>query len=369
MQEKVSSLSLSVVFVPRMKQLEPIPYPSVDVVIVTWNGKDYLIKCLKSLQRQHFRNFKITVVDNGSKDGTFHLVEDLFPHVNIIRLDKNLGFSKAVNIAIRETAADLVALLNNDTEQDAQWLAELVNAQRSNPDAGSFASKMLLFDDRSLIDTCGDYFTVEGIAGKRHHLQPEILCGESREVFGTCAGAALYRRSMLEDIGMFDNDFFITHEDSDLSFRAQLMGYRCLSVPSSIVYHHLGGTIGHASEAQIYYAQRNVEFVYIKNMPTSLFLKYWPAHIFTNFLLILAYANRGQLKVFLKAKLNAARMLPLMLGKRKTIQRNRRVSDEYIDSILTKGWLMKKVKEKLASIFKQSSTQTSGETKNKPPEK
>src|SRR3990172_13075980 len=136
-----------------------------------------------------------------------------------------------------------------------------------------------MFEDHTLVDACGDSYTVEGIPDKIGHLDHASNYDDSREVFGACAGAAIYRRSMLEELAGFDEAFFIVHEDSDLNFRAQLLGYRCIYVPTAVVYHHLGATIGKGSDRAVYFSQRNTEFVYLKNMPLVLLLKYWPLHV------------------------------------------------------------------------------------------
>jgi len=292
-----------------------IESPRVSVVVVNWDARSLLRKCLVSLTAQRVSRPEIIVVDNGSSDGSAGVVLTDFPDVHLIRLQSNLGFARAANIGIRAAKGEYVVLLNNDTEPEPGWLAELVRALDGNPDIGFCASKMVLYDNPSLADACGDFQTREGIPG------------------------ALYRRRVLEETGGFDDDFFIVHEDSDLSFRARLLGYRCLYVPTAVVRHHVSATLGKESNTAVYYAQRNMEFVFFKNMPTGLLLKYLPLHLLAKVLLFVRYILHRQARVFLRAELDAIRMMPKMLKKRRQIQRSRRISAAEIDALLDRDWL------------------------------
>jgi len=322
------------------------PNPVVSVVIPNWNQRSLLDACLHSLSQQEFQDFETIMVDNGSSDGSVDHVASNFPSVQILALDSNLGFATASNRGIRMARGKYIALLNNDTEVDRLWLQELVGALDSNLEVGFCASKILLLQDPSIADACGDFYTVEGVAGKFGHLEQADRHKEPRLVFGASAGAAIYRGSMLEDIGLFDEEFFMVHEDSDLSFRAQLMGFKCLYVPTAMVYHHLGATLGRDSDTAAYYAQRNMEFVYLKNMPFAILRKYWPAHLLTNVMLFATYALRAQVKPYSRAKTHALVRMPAILEKRGEIQKSRRVSDKEIENLLMKGWLGNKVREK-----------------------
>lgn len=321
--------------------------PCVSVIVVNWNGKELLTPCLQALRQQRFRDFEIIIVDNGSTDGSVEFVRAGFTEARVIALDENLGFSAANNIGIGHARGKYIALLNSDTEVEPRWLEELVNALDAQPEIGFCASKMLLWKTREIADTCGDFYTVEGIAGKIGHLEHAAQYDHPREVFGACAGAAIYRKSMLDDIGLLDEDFFLAHEDTDLSFRAQLMGYKCLYVPTAIVYHHLSATIGADSDTYIYYGHRNNEYVYIKNMPVRLLLKYWPWHLLFNVLLLLFFYPRGKALPFLKAKGAALRGFPRMLKKRWHIQKACRVSTRDIERTLIRGWLFNALRRKL----------------------
>jgi GT2 family glycosyltransferase len=323
------------------------PTLKVSVIIVNWNGLAFLGPCLDSLRRQSMRDFEVLVIDNSSSDGSVEFVRSHYPEVRVLPQVSNLGFAAANNIGVRQVRSEFVALLNNDTEAEPDWLAENVTALESNRHIGFCASRILMYHDPRLADACGDYYTVEGAADKIGHMAAASSFDDVCEVFGACAGAAIYRRSMLEELGGFDEDFFIVHEDSDLSFRAQLMGYKCLYVPTAIVYHHVGATLRHTSDPAIYYAQRNSEFVYLKNMPLSLLARYWPLHMVMDALLFAAHARRGKTRSFIRAKFDALRQVPPMLSKRRAIQRARRASTEEIEKLLVKGWLAEKMRAKL----------------------
>ncbi len=309
-------------------------------------------KCLETLRRQIFKDFETIVVDNGSMDGSAQLVQEQFPEVLLIQLDRNVGFSAANNIGVQHARGKYIALLNNDTEVDPHWLEELVKALESRPDIDFCASKMLVYDRRELADACGDFYSIDGTGGKLGRLQLTVLYNEPQEVFGACAGAAIYRRELLEELGGFDEDFFLAHEDTDLSFRAQLRGHRCLYVPTAIVYHHVSATIGVDSDTYIYYGHRNAEYVYIKNMPGPLLWRSLPSHLLLNVALFLFYMRRGQAGPFLRAKWDALKALPSLLRKRWEIQRRRSVSVKYIAGLLQESWLRQALRKRFHRRYK-----------------
>ena len=313
--------------------------PLVTIIIPNWNGRHLLGTCLDSLRRQTFRDFETIVVDNGSSDGSVEFLRENYPEVRLIALEDNRGFSAAVNRGIREARGEYIALLNNDTEADPRWLEELVKALDSHPEVGLCASKMIDFHKRTLIDRAGDCFTIYGLAIKRG--AGERDCPEfNREeyVFGACAGAAIYRASLFEEIGPLDEDFFAYLEDVDLSFRAQLYGYKCLYVPSAVVYHMAGAT-SRAFQTRLKKFGINIKnnlFVVVKNMPGGLILRYSP-------LMVPAYAvllgffilgGMGRPVVLFDTIGELLRKLPLMVKKRREILGKRRVDDTYISSIL-----------------------------------
>jgi GT2 family glycosyltransferase len=329
--------------------------PAVSVVVLNYNGKHYLEPCLSSLEKQTCRDFEVILVDNGSSDGSVEYVENNWGWVRVIALGENLGFCGGNNVGIREARGKYVALLNNDTEVDPRWLEELEtaldNALNDGENVGFCASKMLVHGQPHTIDTAGDVFYACGVGGKRGYLEKDNgQYDEVEYVFGACAGAALYRRAMLEDIGLLDEDFFIYDDDIDLSFRAQLRGYKCLFVPTAIVYHKIGGTVGKTSDFWLYLSRRNMLYVLIKNVPGRLLLR--NLHYIMAYLLLgdLLSVLRGKGRHIWRARLDNLRNLRKTLRKRKEIQRRRRVSDHYIASMLIGGRRMRK---RLGSFLSQ----------------
>ena len=313
--------------------------PKVDVIVLNHNGRHFLRPCLTSLRHQTYQDFQVTLVDNASTDGSVELARAEFPEVGLLPLPENFGFCGGNNRGIKATSGQYLVLLNNDTEVAPECLQALVDVLDRNPEVGFCASKMVRMSDGVTIDTAGDVFYTHGLGGKTGDGEPAENYNEPRRVFGACAGAAIYRRSMLDDIGLLDEDFFATDEDIDLSFRAQLRNYRCQYVPEAVVYHHVGGAFGPPSANNICRGRRNMLEVLIKNMPAPLLRKYLP--------LILAYfvggdiyyILRGQAAAIFKARWQNLRRLPRTMAKRSVIQDKRTVTLKELEKVFTSvGW-------------------------------
>jgi len=309
-----------------------------SVIIPNWNGVEHLPTCLDSLRRQTLEAVEVIVADNGSTDGSLRLLERHYPEVNVLALGENRGFAGACNAGIRAARGTFIVLLNNDTEVDARWLEEILAAFERHPEAGMVASKMLLFDRRNRIHTAGDFYRVDGLPGNRGVWErDEGQFDEEEYVFGACGGSAAYRRSMLEQIGLLDEDFFYSCEDVDLAWRAQLAGWRCIYAPRALVYHKLSATGG--GKTASFYDGRNAIYLLIKDYPGDLWQTHWRDILARQFHIareaIKAWRGaaararlRGQLIGFLLG-------LPRMLPKRRTVQRMRVVSRAYLERILT----------------------------------
>ena len=189
----------------------------VSVIIVNWNGIYFIQKCLDGLRAQTCRDFSIIMVDNASQDRSLEIVQKKYPEVKILAQSENIGFSAANNIAIKSKSTEYVALINNDAVPHPDWLQNLMDALENHPEAGFCASKMLFYDNPGVIDRAGDIYTTAGTALLRGRGEPSKEFNSQERVFGACAGAALYRTQMLDDIGLFDEDFFLVYEDVDLS--------------------------------------------------------------------------------------------------------------------------------------------------------
>jgi GT2 family glycosyltransferase len=313
----------------------------VTVVIPNWNGERFLKLCLNSLRDQSFRDFETLLVDSGSTDGSLGFVAESFPEVKTIALGENRGFSGAVNAGIRASETELVALLNNDTEQNPGWLEALVRAAEDHPEAGLFASKLVDFHDRRLLDGAGDAMRLSGLPYRLGHGERDRgRFDVPGYVFGACAAAALYRRSLFDEIGLFDEDFVSYCEDGDLSFRAQLAGYRCFYVPGSVVYHMgSASTGGKRSPTATRLGTRNSFSLLVKNLPLSTVPHILPFFVLGQFARLLTAAATGSLRAHLEGLAGARRHLPLMLAKRAEIQKRKRISDAEVRRLLRESSL------------------------------
>jgi GT2 family glycosyltransferase len=309
----------------------------LTVVIPNWNGERFLNLCLTSLRRQSFEDFETILVDNGSKDASVAYTEKNFPEVRVISLDDNRGFSAAVNAGIRASRAEFVTLLNNDTEVDPGWLAELLHAAETHPEASLFASKLVDFHDRRVLDGAGDALRQSGLPYRLGH--QELDRGQFDKetfVFGACAAAAMYRRALFEEIGLFDEDFFAYCEDGDVSFRAQLAGHRCLYVPGAVVYHMgSASTGGKRSPTATRLGTQNGINLLVKNLPVTLAWRSLPFLLAGQLSRVAVTSfSPGGLRAHLGGLGGAWRLLPRMLEKRKGIQTRRAGSDDYIRRLL-----------------------------------
>jgi GT2 family glycosyltransferase len=310
--------------------------PELAIIVVNWNGAHLLRTCLGSLRAQTFTDFETILVDNGSTDESLSLVAREFPEVRIIALPENLGLGGGTNVGIRQSDAPIIVTFNNDTEADPRWLEQLRAALIAHPEAGSAASKLLLFDRRDTIHSAGDFYGLDGMPGSRGVWQPDDGRYDRPElVFGACAGAAAYRRSMLDEVGLFEDNFFMYCEDVDLSFRCQLAGYRCIYVPTAVVYHMLSATGGGSLAS--YYCGRNFLRIIARNMPRQLLGRVWPRIVAAQ-LRMAAESVRHIREPAARAKLRGQwaglRELPRTLRDRPAIQQRRRVPVRYLYALL-----------------------------------
>jgi GT2 family glycosyltransferase len=306
------------------------------VVIPNWNGERFLELCLRSLQDQTFKDFETIVVDNGSSDGSLDFVAENYPEARTIALGENRGFAGAVNAGIEASATEFVALLNNDTEQDPGWLGTLVSAAEGHPESGLFASKLVDFYDREVLDGAGDAIRLSGLPYRLGHGERDRGQFDTPgHVFGACAAAALYREALFREVGLFDEDFVSYCEDGDLSFRAQLAGYRCFYVPDAVVYHMgSASTGGKRSETATRLGTRNSLSLLVKDLPLSAVPHILPFFALGQLARLATAAATGSLGAHLEGLAGAWRHLPLMLGKRARIQKRKRASDEEVRRLL-----------------------------------
>lgn len=305
--------------------------PKVTVVIPVWNGAAWLAACLDALAAQSFLNFAVIVVDNGSTDNSRALVARHAPQATLIAWERNRGFAAAVNAGIHASHTEYVALLNVDTLPRPDWLANLVQAMdKSAPDVGALASKMLSMADPAVIDDCGDSLSWQGAAAKRGHGQGAAEFEEAGEIFSPCAGAALYRKSFLDELGGFDERFFAYLEDVDLGLRGRLRGYRYLFVPSAEVLHQGHGS-GLPQARYVRLMTRNRIILLLKNLPVRLLIRHAASLLYGQFYFFIAY--RRPLAA-LAGYFAVLRVLPHIVRERCAIQPNRKLTLAQVEHLL-----------------------------------
>lgn len=247
---------------------------SITVVVVNWNNRDLLRECLFSLRRQTYRNFHVIVVDNGSVDGSMDMLDNEFDgFVYIIKNRRNKGFCAAVNQAIRASKSDYVALLNNDAEAQPAWLEALVRAMNDADKMGMCASKILKYDQPSVIDKVGHLIYPDGQnRGRGTGQMDQGQFDKQEEALFPDGCAALYRRAVFNEVGLFDEDFFAYGDDAEMGMRARLGGWQAVFCPDAIVYHHHSQTLGAYSPQKVFYVERNRVWLAIKLFPLPLLL-------------------------------------------------------------------------------------------------
>ncbi len=315
----------------------------LTVVIPSWNQRELLRNCLNSLKHQT-ASCRVLVVDNGSTDATVEMLKTEFPEVGSLRLDRNLGFSRAVNEGIKQCRTEYVGVLNNDTEADRRWVEVGLRAFLEYPQYFFFASRMIRYFDRDRLDSAGDCYGRTGLPEKRGLGGTTARFPENEPVLGASAGAAFYRRALFDEIGLFDEDYFLYLEDVELSLRAQLAGRPCLYLADATVYHieaasdphrSSGGEVALAdlaagANSTTFYSRRRV--YWITRNRWQLMMTYQPFRHLP--WLIYGWCRNGlfhALKVgfsgaFLKGILAGLAMTPKALRKRMQMRRLRRIS-------------------------------------------
>lgn len=235
------------------------------IVIPNYNGIKYIENCLRSLEGEPAH---IIVVDNGSTDGSRQIVQEKFPHVTLIGLDRNYGFCKAVNTGIADAETTYVILLNNDTEVEKGFVRALEGALENHPEVFSGSAQMRSLYHPELIDDAGDFYCALGWAFARGKDKPLKGYQQRCRIFAACGGAAIYRRKVFDEIGCMDENHFAYLEDIDLGYRARIHGYNNLYIPEAVVYHAGSGASGSRyNDFKVELTSKNSVYLLYKNMP------------------------------------------------------------------------------------------------------
>jgi GT2 family glycosyltransferase len=314
----------------------------VSVVVLNHNGLDYLKTCLSSLRAQSYRALEILLVDNGSEDGSVSWVRGHYPDVQVLAAGVNLGFSGGNNFGFRRATGKYVAILNNDAVAAPDWIEKLVQAAELNPQYGMFGSKILLYDKPERLDKAGHLMYWDGQnKGNGSGELDDARYSQPGEIFFPDGCAALFRRSLLEDIGGFDEKFFAYGDDADLGIRARLRGWKAYYVPDSRVWHRHSATAGPYSARKVFWVERNRFWLAIKSFPLPLLLLspvFTANRLFWN--LWYCAAGRGAAANFrgqhstlalgravIFAYFDGLRKIGPILKDRRRVRRNRTISD------------------------------------------
>jgi hypothetical protein len=310
------------------------------VIVTNWNGRHFLDSCLNSLAAQTYPDVETLVVDNGSTDGSPAWVAEQFPEVRLICNAQNVGFAAGNNQGIRAARGAYLALLNNDAWAESNWLAELVAAVERDRRLGMAASKMVYADQPSVINSTGICVDRCGIVWDRRTGETDgVADSHPAEVFGPCAGAALYRREMLDEVGLFDEGFFIYLEDVDLAWRARWRGWRAVYAPSARVYHHHSAALQEGSPRKTYLLARNKIVMLAKNYPGPHWVGFLPLILFYE-LLSLAFATKNRRgRSALRGRWAGLRALPQALQARRALwARPHAAPDEVFAGLEPAAW-------------------------------
>lgn len=320
----------------------------ISVIVLNWNGSQLLDQCLSSLMLQTYSPLEIIVVDNASTDHSIDFIKDKFPGIKLIVNERNLGYGAGNNIGIRESRGRYIMILNNDTRVEPDCIEELRKSIEKNNKYGACAAKILLKSDESLIDAAGMVIGLDGVSIGGGRLEKKDHFHVEKEVFFASGCAGLYRREMLEEIGLYDEDFFAYAEDTDLGWRARLAGWKSVYNPKAVVYHLHSASSGTYSHLKAYLVERNRIWVAIKNFPIpilvigqfyTLLRYFWQAYgaltgkgaagRFTT-----DFSKLELIKILLKVYLTLWKGLPQMIEKRRMIQEKKILGNREVYRLL-----------------------------------
>lgn len=282
--------------------------PLVSIVIVNWNGRNWLETCLPTLYAQTMQDFETIVVDNASEDGSVAWLREQWPQVIVLPQRENTGFARGNNIGMTAANGRFIVTLNNDTLLEPDWLEHLV-AGVDAPDVGMVACKMLLWHTPELLDSVGIEMDKAGIAWNRGWQEPEEMHTAVIDIFGPCGGAALYTKAMLDDVGLFDETFFAYYEDSDLAWRGQRAGWRCRLAPHAKLRHWHSATSSKNMAFKQFLLCKNKWLTIHKNYPRPQVWRNLPLILIYDFMSIALQLFKTRSLAPLRGRLAAARQI------------------------------------------------------------
>lgn len=317
---------------------------TVSFVIPNWNGSGVITDCLTSIKKQSVKPHEIIVVDNGSTDDSAKIIKSKFPNVKLIQLEKNIGFAGGVNVGIKEAKGDYVFLLNNDAELEKDTLKHLLKTV-IDKDA-DITQCVILTNNGKLIDSVGDEYSIWGLPFPGMRNQPSSnVPKKDKEIFSASGGASLYKKSLFDNVGYFDEDFFAYYEDVDLSIRAKLVGKKVFLSSKAVVNHKMNYTSKKVPGFGREMAIKNSLYLYWKNIPFPLNVKILPRLVHCNLRMTVSAIIKGHPVKAIKAHAIAILHFPSMMLKRYKIQKAKKLSSAQLEKILSKENPFKAVKK------------------------
>ncbi len=297
--------------------------PAITVVVVNYNGGDYLRRCLNSLAAQTFADFETILVDNASSDGSLETLERMPVRTEILREPENHGFARGNNIGARRGSGEWLVLLNPDAIAERDWLANLMRAVRERPTHRVVACWQGALLEPGKLDGVGDCYLAYGYGWRGGFGHGEAVSPEAGECFAPCGAAAMYPRELFLELGGFDEDYFCYHEDVDIGFRMWLAGERCQFDPRCRVSHAGSAITGRASDFAVFHGARNGLWTYVKNMPGPLLVVGFPMWLAGTAAILLRGLWTGRFPATFRGLVAAVGGLGAQLEKRREIRRLR----------------------------------------------
>jgi len=315
----------------------------VSIIIVNWNGRKWLEGCLDSISKQTYKNYEVILVDNASTDSSLDFVRSNYPTFKVVCNKLNLGFADGNNSAISSAKGDLILLLNNDTEAPNDYLEKFVKQFNEIPNAGTAQSKIIRMGETDKLDSCGSFWTNWTLlyhfgVGKNEKLP---IYNNPFRVFTNKGASMLIRREIIDQIGLFDSDFWCYYEETDFCHRAWLLGYESWYCPSALVYHAVGGTSLKFDSGYIQFHNfKNKILSFFKNFEIKTLVYVAPLFFTLSIIFSFIWLGQGKYKNFLavyQAIFWNIKNISNTIEKRKKIQMNRRRSDKEIFQLIKKS--------------------------------
>ena len=320
----------------------------VDIIIPHLRGRKLLLKCLETLFRTDYPDYRVILVDNGVEDGSILAAKEMFSEIEVVKLEKNLGFAGGCNAGVRYSDRELIVLLNDDTEVEPDWLSILVEAVESDDKIAAVQPKIRWLVDRTKFDYAGavggmlDVFGFPFCYGRLFETQ-EVDRGQYdsvRDIFWASGSAMLVRRSLYVQAGCLDERYFAHQEEIDLNWRLQLMGYRVCAAPKAIIYHYAGGTLSAADFNKKYLNHRNSVLTLLKNYQLRNLLWVIPVRFVLEMMAAVLAVKQGDFRrvvaIFRAGFWNIIH-LPALFRARKKVKSLRKIPDNVIKRRLFVG--------------------------------